>query len=195
MYTDNELQISNKSFTSKDFNTIYPELLDLVKKLTNKWDPTTSNESDPGVVLLKLWSILADKNNYNIDKNILETFPLSVTQLANAHKLYDMLGYRMHYYKSAVTELNMWYIGADIADALGQQITIPRYTMVTDDSGQVVYTTTEDVTFAARNTLQTVQAIEGTILDYEVNGVSTITLDNLDSEYHIDLILRYLSLV
>ena len=78
-YTDNQLQISNKSFTSKDFNTIYPELLDLVKKLTNKWDPTTSNESDPGVVLLKLWSILADKNNYNIDKNILETFPLSVT--------------------------------------------------------------------------------------------------------------------
>lgn len=185
MYTDNELQISNKSFTSKDFNTIYPELLDLVKKLTNKWDPTTSNESDPGVVLLKLWSILADKNNYNIDKNILETFPLSVTQLANAHKLYDMLGYRMHYYKSAVTELNMWYIGADIANAMGQQITIPRYTMVTDDSGQVVYTTTEDVTFAARNTLQTVQAIEGTILDYEVNGVSTITLDNLDSEYRL----------
>ena len=185
MYTDNELQISNKSFTSKDFNTIYPELLDLVKKLTNKWDPTTSNESDPGVVLLKLWSILADKNNYNIDKNILETFPLSVTQLANAHKLYDMLGYRMHYYKSAVTELNMWYIGSDLSEALGQQITIPRYTMVTDDSGQVVYTIISDVTFAARNTLQTVQAIEGTILDYEVNGVSTITLDNLDSEYRL----------
>ena len=185
MYTDNELQISNKSFTSKDFNTIYPELLDLVKKLTNKWDPTTSNESDPGVVLLKLWSILADKNNYNIDKNILETFPLSVTQLANAHKLYDMLGYRMHYYKSAVTELNMWYIGSDLSAAIGQQITIPRYTMVTDDSGQVVYTTVSDVTFAARNTLQTVQAVEGTILDYEVNGVSTITLDNLDSEYRL----------
>lgn len=78
-YTEQELEISNKSYTNKDFNTIYPELLDLVTKLTNKWDPTTSNESDPGVVLLKLWSILADKNNYNIDKNILETFPLSVT--------------------------------------------------------------------------------------------------------------------
>ena len=28
--------ISNTSYTSKDFQTIYPELLDLVKKLTNK---------------------------------------------------------------------------------------------------------------------------------------------------------------
>ena len=78
-YTEQEMSISNKSYTNKDFNTIYPELLDLVKKLTNKWDPTSSNESDPGVVLLKLWAILADKLNYNRDKNILEAFPLSVT--------------------------------------------------------------------------------------------------------------------
>ena len=77
--TDNELQINNKSYTNKDFQTIYPELLDLVSKLTNKWTPMSSNESDPGVVLLKLGAILSDKNNYNIDKNVLETFPLSVT--------------------------------------------------------------------------------------------------------------------
>ena len=44
----------NISYTSKDFNSIYSELLDLVKKLTNKWDPSLSNESDPGVLLLKL---------------------------------------------------------------------------------------------------------------------------------------------
>ena len=93
MFTENELDISNKSYTNKDFQTIYPELLDLVKTLTNKWDPTTSNESDPGVILIKLAALIADKNNYNIDKNILELFPLSVTQRGNAHKLYDMLGY------------------------------------------------------------------------------------------------------
>ena len=53
MYTEQELQISNKSYTNKDFQTIYPELLDLVPKLTDKWAPMNSNESDPGVVLLK----------------------------------------------------------------------------------------------------------------------------------------------
>ena len=61
--------ITDISYTSKDFQSIYPELLDLVKKLTNKWDPSLSNESDPGVILLKLNALIADKNNYNIDKN------------------------------------------------------------------------------------------------------------------------------
>ena len=35
MATNNDL-IIDTSYTNKDFNTIYPELLDLVKKLTNK---------------------------------------------------------------------------------------------------------------------------------------------------------------
>lgn len=92
----NEKELSNTSYTNKDFQSIYPELLDLVKKLTNKWDPSLSNESDPGVVLLKLNALIADKNNYNIDKNVLECFPTTVTQEGNARRLYDSLGYKMH---------------------------------------------------------------------------------------------------
>lgn len=190
-YTEQELEISNKSYTNKDFNTIYPELLDLVKKLTNKWDPTTSNESDPGVVLLKLWAILADKNNYNIDKNILETFPLSVTQRANAQKLYDMLGYDMHYYKSAITDITLWYIGnalnvvSDPDANLIQSLTVPKFTMITDDSGENIFTLLKEVTFTAKASPVLVEAIQGTIHDYEVNGVTDITLDNLDSEYRL----------
>ena len=68
--------LSAISYTSKDFRAILPELLDLVKKLTYKWDPSISNETDPGVILLKLDALIADKNNYNIDKNILEAFLL-----------------------------------------------------------------------------------------------------------------------
>ena len=79
MITNNDLRISNQSYTSKDFYQIYPELLELVEGLTERWSPASSNESDPGVVLLKLNAIIGDKNNYNIDKNILETFPVSVT--------------------------------------------------------------------------------------------------------------------
>lgn len=185
-YTEQELEISNKSYTNKDFNTIYPELLDLVTKLTNKWDPTTSNESDPGVVLLKLWSILADKNNYNIDKNILETFPLSVTQRANAQKLYDMLGYDMHYYQSAVTDITMWYTGNAFSDDTNiQSITVPKFTMVTDDSGENIFTLLETLTFSSAASPESVKAIQGTIHDYEVNGITDITLDNLDSEYRL----------
>ena len=60
--------LSPISYTNKDFRDIYPELLDIVKKLTYKWDPSISNESDPGVILLKLNAIIGDKNNYTSSK-------------------------------------------------------------------------------------------------------------------------------
>ena len=109
--------ISNISYTNKDFRTIYPELIDLVKKLTNKWDPEITNESDPGLILLKLNAIIADKNNYNIDKNILEACPLSVTQYGNARKIYDILGYKMKWYRSATTTLSMVDNSGKVASA------------------------------------------------------------------------------
>lgn len=60
--------LSAISYSNKDFRAIFQELLDLTKKLTYKWDPSISNESDPGVILLKLNAVIGDKNNYNIDK-------------------------------------------------------------------------------------------------------------------------------
>lgn len=183
MYTSQENFISNKSYTDKDFQSIFPELLDAVGKLTNKWDPSSSNESDPGVVLLKLGALLADKNNYNIDKNILETFPLSVTQQANARKLYDMLGYNMGWYKAAKTEITVTYTGSYLTE--GKTIQIPKYTMFTDDSGEIIYTLTETIKISERGIAYTGDALQGTIVDYEVNGVKDITLDNLDPELRI----------
>lgn len=103
--------ISNLSYTNKDFNSIYVELLDLVKKLSYKWDPTISNESDPGVLLLKLMAICADKNNYTADKTILECFPESVTQEQNARKLFEQLGYTMHWYRAGSTDISIRWVG------------------------------------------------------------------------------------
>ena len=111
MITDEELMISNKSYVNKDFASIYPEVVDLVKKLTNIWNPETSNESDPGVVLLKLLSAIADKNNYNIDKNVLELFMPSATQESSMRKLCEMLGYFMNYYIAPTTKVALSYSG------------------------------------------------------------------------------------
>ena len=63
MITSQELNINNRSYINKDFASIYPELVDLVRKLTARWDPSTSNESDPGVVLMKLMAFVSDKDN------------------------------------------------------------------------------------------------------------------------------------
>ena len=106
--------VSNISYTNKDFQSIYVELLDLVKKLSDKWDPSLSNESDPGVLLLKLNALIGDKNNYNIDKNVLECFPLSVTQETNARRIYDSLGYSMHWYRSATLNIGFKIIDTNI---------------------------------------------------------------------------------
>lgn len=200
--TQYERDLSNLSYTNKDFGKIYPELLDLVKKISYKWDPSQSDESDPGVVLLKLAALMADKNNYNIDKNILETFPLSVTQLQNARQLFEQCGYYMKYYRSATTNLSMTLVKGcepdisenDIAqlspndpaiDIEESQNTrsyiIPKYTMVSDLENSVVYTLTQDVTLRSDGvTVDNIPALQGVINTYTINGESVITAANLD---------------
>ena len=97
----NNIEISAMSYTNKDFGSMYPEILNIAKQLTNEWDPATSNESDPGVVLLKEAAFVADHNNYNIDKNILENFLPSATQDISVRNITEMNGYTPRYYVSA----------------------------------------------------------------------------------------------
>lgn len=185
--------ISNISYTNKDFRSIYPELIDLVKKLTNKWDPEITNESDPGLILLKLNAIIADKNNYNIDKNILEAFPLSVTQYGNARKIYDILGYKMKWYRSATTTLSMVSNYDDLTSLKfkspgSENIVFPIFTMFSNDSGDNVYTLTKSITASnlAKGIPQTnLPVIEGTNYAYELNGDTLITLNHLDADLRL----------
>ena len=141
--------ISNISYTNSDFRTIYPQLLDTAKKLTNKWDPSLSNESDPGNILLKEAAIVADKNNYHVDKNVLECFPLSATQQSSARQIYDLVGYNMHWYRSALANIKFTLLSSLatinsennlINDDQITNIVISAGTQVTDASGEYIYT-------------------------------------------------------
>ena len=177
--------LSSISYTNKDFNSIYPELLELAKKLASKWDPTISNESDPGVVLIKTDAIIGDKNNYNIDKNILEAFPETVTQDVNARKLYKQLAYYMPWYKSATTDITFKYIGEDLPDMT--EFSIPKYTMISDVSAECVYTLIEEPVFNQESTTATAKAIEGTVVDFKINGSDIITLANINNKNRVYL--------
>ena len=84
------LNLSDTSFTNKEFNDVYPELLGKAKELSYKWDPTVSNESDPGVTLIKEIALALDKINYASDKNALETMPFSVTQERTSRQLFQL---------------------------------------------------------------------------------------------------------
>lgn len=180
---NNTNPLSNQSYLNKDFQTIYPELLDLIKKLTYKWDPTISNESDPGVLLIKLNAIIADKNNYNIDKNLLECFPDSVTQDSNAHKLFSQLGYNMHWYKSAEGKAIMRWESEKIlgTDKRAISYTVPQFSMICDEDQETVYTTLEDVNIYTDGTNSEVEIIQGVIKDYSLGSSTLITPAFLDS--------------
>ena len=190
MITQKELNISNRSYINKDFYQIYPEILELVGKITERWHPESSNESDPGVVLLKLLAFIADKNNYNIDKNILECFMPSATQEESMRKLCDMMGYQMKYSKSAETELSFTWLG-NISNTASEgykessfKFTLPRYkTTVQNSESDVTYTLTQNISFTADNLnkKKTVRAIEGEVIELLVGNTNVITLQNLDN--------------
>ena len=185
MLSEKEINISNLSYTKKDFASIYPELVDLVLSLTTRWDPKTSNESDPGVVLTKEAAFIGDKLNYNVDKNILETFMPSATQESSMRKNCESRAYEMEYYNAAETEITFTYNG----EALDSTLTLPKYeTVVGSDDDSITYITLEDVEFNADNYVSIVPAIEGTLNQLTVASdvdEYVIQLTNLDDNNRI----------
>lgn len=192
--------VNNLSYTNKDFNAIYSELLDLADKISPKWKPSQSNESDPGVLLLKLDALIGDKANYNIDKNILELFPESVTQYPNAREIFEQCGYIMPYYRAAEVIAN---INIKNTDKLIEKVNsanakdgysddtdidlyknlvykLPKFTMISDTENTAVYTLVEDVDLPYSKEIVNVKALQGTVEDYRLNNNNLITYEQLD---------------
>lgn len=177
--TERELQISNKSYTNKDFEAVYTELLTYAEKLSKRFSPVNSNESDPFVVLLKLVAFVTDKVNYNVDKNILEAFMVSCTQEKSMRELCDMLGYHMHYYEAATTEVIFKY---KFTGAEGDSdIKIPKFSTVTD-SNNIQYVTIQDA-YIKNNTgvSESTPVIQGKRKTFTVLGSDKILLENINN--------------
>ena len=182
------------SYTNLDFSAIYTETMDMIKQLTYKWDPSISDESDPGVVLVKLSALLADKLNYNIDKNVLETFPLSVTQNGNARQLYDQLGYYMDWYQSGQTAVTLSWKLKEGEEASSTPVTykIPKFTPICDTeqtSGKrftlvgvegVEKEVVSDIFISTDGIAVTALAMEGFPVQYQFEGESVITSQMVD---------------
>lgn len=180
MNVDKDLLISGMSYTNKDFASIYPEELDLITKLTNRWSPVTSNESDPGVVLTKENAFIADKLNYNVDKNILEAYFPSATQMNSIRKLSDMLGYNVKYYQAATVDISFKYNGKKLAT--GESIVLNAFdTYITDAENKLSFMLTQTITLTNNSDTFSASAIEGSLQTLTVNGNGIITLSNLDN--------------
>ena len=187
MINKEELKISNESYTNKDFESIYPEVVGLIKKISPKWDPSLSNESDPGNVLIKAMAFLADKVNYNADKNMLENFLLSATQDTSARNLFEMNGYFPKYYQSAITSVKFKYNGSKLS--AGQSITFPAMkTVMSDTDNTVSFSLMKPLTiYQSKVATDAVPAIQGTFKTLSVGGDETIKLSDLDDNNKIYL--------
>ena len=188
-----ENYLSNLSYINKDFPSLWNEILETIPKLTNKWLPSQANGSDPLIVLLKELAIIADKLNYNIDKNILELFPATLTQLRSAYNVYESLGYTPDWYVSATTGITITYTGMVNGERLDssitnpETITIPKWTQVSDEDGEIIYTIMEGIPNITPGIPEkfSVLAMQGTLNDFEINGSTQITINNLDSQNRI----------
>ena len=186
MINENELILNNKSYINKDFETVYKELIDIAKKISYRYDPNTSNESDVFIVLTKLLAFGVDKVNYNLDKGLLERFLLSATQEESVQDITNRLGYNMHYYIAAQTDVTITYYGNDFTKIL------PKYTLLGTAIDEVQYITTQEGVFGSKtinyctvNALQCKGNIKTLSVISENQDNTLITLSNLDDNRRI----------
>ena len=186
MINEKELLISGKSYINKDFGTIYPEQIDIFKKLTNKYDPETSNESDPGIVLLKTNAFVTDKILYNVDKNALENFMPSCTQESSMRKLCDRMGYSMKYYQASATELYFNYTG-DVfsSNSTASYFIIPKFTAFSDSEGLINFVTLKDAYIYKDIQNATVDALQGDLKYLTIADSNVIQLENINSDNRV----------
>lgn len=146
----NELKV-----TSRDFASIYADLKNCVANLSQTWN--TSDESDAGVVLIKVVSMLGDMLSYNHDKAVLEVYPATVSERKNAVQVFGLLGYKLHWYQSA--KCTAYLVNINSSDAY-----LPKYTTFSTKNEDTVYTYLgNQITIPANSSVAvTVELTQGT---------------------------------
>lgn len=184
MITNKELNAVKLSPTKKDFYQIWNELLETAGKISDRWDPVSTNESDPGIVLLKVLTAIADKLNYNIDVNTLEAFMPSAAQEESMRKLTEMLGYNMKYYQSATTEVKISY-EKHLESPISGTLTIDKFTNLKDIDDSINYVTLAQLNLNKSSPVGNVECMEGELVECETAD------NNIVSMFHLDDNKRY----
>ena len=160
------------SYTSKTYDSIRADLIEAISSLTNKWQNYA--EDDPGIVLIDLMAALGDMLCYNLDYQILETFPQRVTQRRNAADIFSLVGYKMPWYRSASCTVN---ITSDSAVAAY----LPKYTPIVTGDG-ISYLVMEDTYVSSLLAATDLELTQGTLV-----LMSGLTIESIDSEDRIYL--------
>lgn len=170
-------ELSKLSMTNRDYVSIFNDLKDAIPDVSQIWN--SNDESDPGIVLVKLMSMLGDMLSYNQDKQALETFPETVTQRKNAAQIFRLIGYKMHWYRSATCDVTL--TNTNEAPA-----TVPRFTRFTTADESITYTNIQQIELPSNTTdngleynLELIQGIPRT--PSKINGEA---VPNPGNEWH-----------
>lgn len=183
--------LNKTRYTHRDYESIVKDLTDAIPSLTQEW--TGREDSDPGIVLIKLISMLGDNLSYNIDKIALELFLQTVTQKKNCNKILGLLGYKMHWYRSASVglqiRLNEEY---DYEGNPNHLVLQPFQTTFKTAGGDITYTFVGngpgtgdvDITSATQSTM--VPLVEGQVVKVNFNKSNLINNRYYFSESNVD---------
>ena len=170
---DERLTSPNLSYTSREYSSIYSELLASIPNLTKEW--SANDENDPGVVLLKLISMLGDMLSYNQDKASLEVFPRTVLQRANAQQIFRLVGYKMHWWRSA-------QVDCTIVNNNSFVVTIAKYNTFGTSAGSTVYTNLNQIEIPTGDSGITTTLIQG--LPVTPSLISSVKPLESNTEWH-----------
>ena len=164
----------NNDYSSKDFTSVYEDLLAIVEASTTLWNPRYSTEADPGVVILKAMALLEDKSNYRFDMSRAQAYLDTVSDRTSAYDLLAMLGYVMQGRRAAEGFIT-------VKNTSLQACSIPQFSVVTNPTKEVLFFTKESVSVPGSSSLSVpVQA--GTIFQIVKQGISEFTLKDIDEK-------------
>jgi hypothetical protein len=166
-------------YVNKDYDSIREELMSRIPQLTDRW--TDFNASDLGVVLLELFSGIADMLAYYIDAQAAECYLPTARQRQNIINLCSLIDYRLHGPVAATTRLRF-----TLADIQTEDIVIPAETLTRapDANTPVPFVTASDLVIPAGGTEGEVDAAQGEALTESFTGtgqqVARISLARTD---------------
>lgn len=162
----------NNDYSSKDFTSIYEDLLAIVEASTTIWNPRYSTEADPGVVILKAMALLEDKSNYRFDMSRAQAYLDTVSDRSSAYDLLSMLGYVMKGSRAAEGFVT-------VTNTTDNSYTIPQFSVITNPTKQVNFFTKEAVTVEPGEA-KSIQVQAGSIFQIVKQGIQEFTLKDID---------------
>lgn len=151
------------SYTNKDYSSIKESLINNAESLAgNKW--TDFRESDTGVVLIELMSMLGDMLFYDTDRQALETYLTTAKEKKNIRAILKNSGYKIPTYRSSVVD-------CQFTNYHTEKITIPKYLPLStsgDDDNVISYVVSEEKTISATTT-ETISCIQGKKVSLNLN--------------------------